>query len=255
MGLFAIWQKEWRQFFLSPIAYVILVVFIALAGLFYFDLFTFYVQNQSMAQMYQQGGAPDMNVNDMIVTPLFQNLSVLLLLIVPLVTMRLYADERKSGTEELLLTSPIRERTIIAGKYLAALSFYVVALLLTLQFPALLVKFGSPDIGKVATGYLGLFLMGAAFMAFGLFTSALARTQTQAAMWAFFALLLLWILGWLAESLPGTAGAVLKYVAILPHFDNFADGVIAVKDLVYFASFVAVFLFLATRVVESARWR
>jgi len=256
MGVITIWQKEWRQFFLSPVAYVILVVFIALSGFFFYDLFTYFVQTQSMYQTYQNPAmAAQVNVNDMILTPLFHNLSVLLLLIIPLVTMRLYAEERKNGTEELLLTSPVRESSIVYGKYLGAVSFYVIAILLTMQFPALLFKYGNPDLGKVLTGYLGLFLMGCSFLAFGLFSSTLAKSQVQAAMWAFFMLLLLWILGWISEGIGGFSGKVLRYVAMLPHFENFADGTIAMQDLVYFASFIVFFLFLSTRVVESTRWR
>lgn len=256
MGILTIWQKEWRQFFLSPIAYVILVVFIALSGFFFYDLFTYFVQTQSMYQAYQNPEmAAQINVNDMILTPLFHNLSVLLLLIIPLVTMRLYAEERKNGTDELLLTSPIRESSIVYGKYLGALSFYAVAMLLTFQFPALLFKFSTPDLGKVLTGYLGLFLMGCSFIAFGLFTSTIAKTQVQAAMWSFFMLLLLWILGWISEGMTGFGGQVLKYAAMLPHFESFAGGTIALHDIVYFLSFITLFLFLSTRVVESARWR
>ena len=256
MGVFTIWQKEWRQFFLSPIAYVLLVVFVALSGFFFFDLFTFFIQTQSMYQAYQNPAmAAQININDMILTPLFHNLSVLLLLIIPLVTMRLYAQERTNGTDELLLTSPVRESSIVYGKYLGGVSFYLVALLLTAQFPALLAKYGNPDLGKILTGYLGLFLMGSAFLSFGLFTSALAKTQIQAAVWAFFMLLLLWILGWLSEGMSGPAAGVLKFIAMLPHFESFATGTIKLTDLVYFGSFILFFLFLSTRVVESARWR
>ncbi len=256
MHILTIWQKELKQFFLSPIAYVILVVFITLAGLFYFDLFTYFVQMQAQFQSYQNPMAmQQLNVNDMIITPLFHNLSVILLLIIPLMTMRLYAEERKNGTEETLLTSPISESSIVWGKFMGAISFYAFAVFLTAQFPLILFKYGNPDVGKILTGYAGLFLMGASFIAFGLFSSTLAKTQTQAAVWSFFTLLLLWIVGWLAESVAGAAGKVLKYIAIMTHFENFAQGVIAVSDLVYFAAFIFFFIFLATRVVESSRWR
>lgn len=256
MSIITIWQKEWRQFFLSPVAYVVLVVFIALAGFFFFDMFTYFVQMQSMYQMYQQPGMADqMNVNDMILTPLFHNLSVLLMLIVPLITMRLYAEEKKNRTDELLLTSPVSEGAIVWGKYLGSVSFYGVALLLTLQFPAVLFKFTSPDLGKIATGYLGLFLMGSSFLAFGLFCSTVAKTQIQAALYTFFMLLMLWILNWVSESLGGAGGKVLKYIAMTTHFEGFASGTIALIDLVYFVSFIALFLFLAVRAVESTRWR
>ncbi len=256
MHILTIWQKELKQFFLSPIAYVILVVFVTLAGLFYFDLFTYFVQIQAQYQNYQNPMAmQQLNVNDMIITPLFHNLSVLLLLIIPLVTMRLYAEERRSGTDEILLTSPVSESSIVWGKFLGAISFYLVALVLTAQFPLILFKYGNPDVGKLLTGYAGLFLMGASFIAFGLFTSTLAKTQTQAAIWSFFMLLILWIIGWLAESVTGIAGAFLKHAAIMTHFGNFAQGIITVGDLVYFGTFIFLFIFLATRVVESSRWR
>jgi ABC-2 type transport system permease protein len=256
MGILTIWQKEWKHFFLSPVAYVILVVFIALSGFFFYDLFTYYVQAQSMYQAYQNPSmAAQINMNDMILTPLFHNISVLLVFLIPLVTMRLYAEEKKNGTDELLLTSPIRESSIVYGKYLGALSFYLVFMLLTAQFPLLLLKYGSPDVGKMLTGYLGLLMMGCAFISFGLFTSALVKSQIQASLWAFFVFLLLWILGWLAEGLAGASGKVVKFLALLTHFENFASGTIALTDIAYFLSFTAFFLFLSTRVVESSRWR
>lgn len=255
-GVLTIFQKEWRQYFLSPVAYVILVVFIALSGFFFFDMFSYFVQTQAMSQAQMNPAMADqINVNDMVLTPLFHNLSVLLLLIVPVVTMRLYTEERRNGTDEMLLTSPVSEWAIILGKYLGALAFYALSLALTFQFPLLLAKYGHPDIGKVLTGYLGLFLMGSAFLAFGLFTSAAAGSQIQAALWSFAVLLGLWIVGWLAEGVTGTAGDVMRYIAMLPHFDSFAGGEIVLQDLVYFATFIAFFLFVATRVVESARWR
>jgi len=252
----AILGKELRQIFGGPVAYVVLVAFLVLTGFFFYDLFVNYNQIMGYAGMYQNPQAMEqMNVNDMILTPLFHNINVILLLIVPLLTMRLYSEEKRAGTDELLLTSPVSIWQIITGKYLAGLAFYFLLLVLTVHYPAILFKYAKPDLGKVLAGYIGLFLMGGAFVAVGLFISALTKSQVVAAISGFSILLLFWILGWIAESQTGMVGDVLRYLAMTEHFERFSEGVVDLRDVVYFLTFIIFFWFMATRAVESTRWR
>jgi ABC-2 type transport system permease protein len=253
-NILAIAGKELRQTFNGAVAYVAMGAFLILTGFFFYDMVMSY--NRYMGYAQQQPQMMDqINVNDLIVTPLFHNINVLLLLIVPLVTMRLFAEERNLGTDEMLLTSPIGIGEIITGKLLAALIFYVLLIALTLVYPAILMRYAKPDIGKLLSGYAGLLLMGAAFITFGLFASTLTRSQVVAAIVSFTVLLVFWILGWLAESLTGPVGGVVRYLSMTEHFERFGQGLIDTSDVVYYLSFIAFFWFLATRAVESTRWR
>jgi len=255
-NIMTIFGKEMRLIFSGPVAYVVLASFLLLTGFFFFDLFANYSQILSYASMYQNPAMLEqVNVNQMILTPLMHNISILLMLIVPILTARLYAEEKSAGTDELLLTSPIRVSEIISGKLLAGLAFYLLLLMLTIHFPAVLFKYANPDLGTALSGYLGLFLMGAAFISFGLFVSTLTDSQVVAAISSFALLLIFWILGWLAESQSGLVGEVLGYLSMTQHFEHFGEGLISVVDLVYYLSFIALFWFLATRAVESTRWR
>ncbi len=255
-NILAICGKELRQIFGSSVAYVILAAFLMLTGFFFYDLFSNYSQILGYAGMYQQPGMMEqVNVNDMILTPLFHNINVILLLIVPLITMRLYSEEKRAGTDELLLTSPVSVGQIVTGKLLAGVVFYLLVLVLTFHYPAIVAKYAAPDVGKIVAGYLGLLLMGIAFVAFGLFASTLSRNQVVAAVATFSVLLVFWILGWIAESQTGVVGQVMKYLSMTEHFEKFGEGALEIADLVYFLSFIAFFWFLATRSVESTRWR
>ncbi|MDP8224369.1 MAG: ABC transporter permease subunit [Candidatus Lernaella stagnicola] len=253
-NILAIAGKELRQFFGGAVAYVVMTAFFMLTGFFFYDMimsYNRYIGYAQMQPMYMQ----QLNINDMIVTPLFQNINVILLLIVPLITMRLFAEERNQGTDELLLTSPVSIGQIVTGKLLSALAFYALLLVMTFVYPAILAKYAMPDLGKLITGYVGLLLMGACFISFGLFASTLTRSQLVAAITSFAVLLVFWILGWIAESQPGIVGEVMRYLAMTEHFERFGQGVIELSDVTYFISFILFFWFLATRAVESTRWR
>jgi ABC-2 type transport system permease protein len=214
-------------------------------------LYNRYLMSAQANPMSMEG----LNINDVILSPLFEFISLILLWVVPFVTMRLFAEERNQGTDEMLLTSPITVNQIVTGKLLAATAFYLLLLALTLMYPAILFKYAQPDLGKLLAGYAGLLLMGIAFVSFGLFASTLTRSQVVAAVISFALLLVFRILSWLAEWKPGVIGDVLRYLAMTEHFERFGRGVIHTGDLVYFASFIAFFWFLATRAVESTRWR
>jgi ABC-2 type transport system permease protein len=248
-----IYKKELRLYFTSPVAYVILTIFLLIAGYFFFSIFSFFTRASMQMAMNPQMGR-DLNVTDSVLRPLFANVSVILLLLMPMVTMRLFAEERRSGTIELLLTYPVRDGAVLAGKYLAALTLYGVMIAGTLAYPAMLVAFARVEWGPLLTGYLGLLLMGGMFLAVGVFASSLTENQVVAAIVTFGVLLMFWILGWTAEFAGGQLGAVLTHLSILEHNDTFAKGVLDTKDIVYYLNFTALALFLALRSLESRRW-
>ncbi|MDD8026907.1 MAG: ABC transporter permease [Acidobacteriota bacterium] len=247
-------KKELRTYFTSPIAYVVMTVFLVLVGFFFYSLLMWF-NSQSLQAAQNPYYAQQMNINQMVFGPLFNNMSVILLLMVPLLTMRLFAEEKKIGTEELLMTSPISVGQIVLGKFLA--SFLVLAAMLALSgllavFPFL---YGNPEPAPILCGYLGLLLMGAAFLAIGLFFSSLTENQIVAAILTFGALLLFWILNWAAGSASGFWKDVLNYVSFFQHFDNSTQGILDTSDLVYYASFAFFGLFLTHSVIQSRRWR
>lgn len=233
----AIAGKELKAYFTSPIAYVITAVFLALTGYFFAqDLFTF-----QFARLHGFLGAG----------------SFLLLLIAPILTMRLIAEEQKLGTLELLLTAPVRDHEIVLGKFLAAVAILAAMLAITLYYPLLLTWVSDPDLGPMLSGYLGLFLLGAAFLAVGLFTSSLTSNQIVAATLGIGISLLFYLVDSAETLVRGVPAAVdvLRYISLNEHFSDFLRGVIDTKAVIYYGTFVATLLFLTVRSVESRRWR
>ena len=254
MKIWPIFKKEMRLYFTSPVAWVVLTIFLLIAGYFFYSIFAFFTQASIQSAMNPQMGR-ELNVTDSVMRPLFSNISVILLLLMPLVTMRLFAEERRAGTIELLLTYPVRDGAVLAGKYLAALGLYAIMIGLTLLYPAIVVYFARLEWGPVFTGYLGLLLMGATFIAVGVFTSSLTENQIVAAITTFGVLLIFWILGWSADYAGGTAGRVLQFLSILEHNDSFSKGVVDTKDVLYYVNFTVLALFLTLRSLEARRWK
>jgi ABC-2 type transport system permease protein len=248
----AIAGKELRSYFASPIGYVLVGFFALLFGWFFYTLVSFFEQ-QSMRMMGGPGGS--LNVNQMLISPLLLNTTVIMLLVFPLITMRTYAEEKRSGTIELLLTSPITDWQIIVGKFLGALALYGAMLAVTLVHMSVLYMFGNPEWKPIATGYLGLLLLGGSFLSLGLFISSLTRNQIVAGMITFSVFLLLWVINWVSTFVGPTAQSLLSYLSITEHFDDFAKGIIDTKHVVYYLSFIAMGLFLTLKSVDSERWR
>jgi ABC-2 type transport system permease protein len=247
-------KKELRLYFTSPVAYVVITIFLLLAGYFFYNIFAFFTL-ASMQSAMNPAMARDLNVTDSVLRPLFSNVSVILLLLMPLVTMRLFAEERRSGTIELLLTYPVRDGAVLAAKYLAALALYALMLFLTLLYPGIIAYFVRLEWGPLLTGYAGLLLMGATFIAVGIFASSLTENQIVASITTFGILLILWIIGWSADYAGGTWGKVLQHLSILEHNDSFAKGVLDTKDVLYYLNFIALALFLTLRSLEARRWK
>jgi ABC-2 type transport system permease protein len=217
-------------------------------------VFAFYTLVSMQAAMNPMM-ARDLSVTEGVLRPLFQNVSVIMLLMMPILTMRLFAEEKKSGTIELLLTYPVRDGEVLLGKYLAALAVFVAMLGLTLAYPLLVAWTTSLEWGPLLTGYLGLLLQGAAFIAVGILISSLTENQIVAAVATFGTLLFFWVISWASESAGGNLGRVLQHLSITEHFESFAKGVIDSKDVIYYLNLIVLSLFLTLRSLDSKRWR
>jgi ABC-2 type transport system permease protein len=253
-NIWAICKKEIKTYFTSPIAFVIITVFLVLVGFFFYSLLSwFHTQSMQMARYPQY--LQQVNINQMVYVPLFSNISIILLLMIPLLTMRLFAEEMKIKTDELLFTSPISVYQVILGKYLASL-FVLIIMLLLAGIPSVFAFiYGNPELSPLLSGYLGLFLLGAAFMAVGIFFSSITENQIVAAVLTFGALLLFWVLNWASYSSGGIWRSVLNYVSFFQHFGNMTQGILDTSDVVYYMSFIFFGLFLTHSVIQSRRWR
>jgi ABC-2 type transport system permease protein len=226
--------REFKSYLASPMAYVVTGIFLVLTG-FFFSI--------SSATYFETSIRGFLGIG-----------SILLLLLASVLTMRLLAEERKMGTLELLLTAPVRDSEVIAGKFLGSLGMLTAMLVLTFYYPLLLMWFGDPDWGPIVTGYLGLFLLGSVSLAVGLFASSLTSNQLVAAVVAGGILGALWFVGMAADLLPEALGEVVGYVSLSHYFPDFMRGVIDTRGIIYYLSITVLFLFLAIRSLESSRW-
>jgi ABC-2 type transport system permease protein len=253
-NIWAICKKEIKTYFASSIAYVVITVFLVLIGFFFYSLIWWF-NSQSLQMAQNQYYYQQLNINQMVYSPLFHNMSIILLLMVPLLTMRLFSEEKKRQTDELLFTSPISVNQIILGKYFASLFVLLVMLFLTGILSLFVFAYGNPELAPILSGYLGLFLVGAAFIAVGIFFSSLTENQIVSAILTFGALLLFWILNWASYSAGGMWKSVLNYLSFFQHFDDMTRGILDTTDLVYYLSFIFLGLFLTHAVIQSRRWR
>ena len=235
MNTLVIAKREFKAFFVSPIAYSVGASFLFITGLF----FVFTVTLSATADLFQ----------------VFNVTSVLLLFVSPILTMRLLAEEARSGTLELLMTAPVRDWEVVLGKFLATFLFLIVLILPTLYYLFLLVQFGNPDIAVTFSGYLGIILLGAMLISFGLLTSAVSANQIVAAVLGIALSLTFWLAGGLATSFDGPFGRFLEYVSVQGHLSDFILGLVTSANIIYFLSISAVALFIAVRILEIRRWR
>lgn len=251
----AIARKELKSYFNSPIGYVLIGAFALLFGYFFIAVLAFFVRQSMQMSQFAAGGGGTANVNEQMIRPLLLNASVLILFILPMVTMRTYAEEKRSGTIELLLTSPVTDFQIIMGKFFGAFALYALMLAVTLIHMGVLFYFGNPEWRPIATGYLGLLLMGGAFISVGLLVSSLTKNQIVAVMITFSVFLLFWVIDWIGSFSGPTLSALTSYLSITQHFDDFTKGVLDLSHLVFYLSFIGFGLFLTAKAVDSERWR
>ena len=253
-NIWTIAGKEIRSLFVSPIAYVVLTGFLLLGGWFFFNLlFRFNYLLTLYTGLQNSEGLQSLNLNEHVMAPLLHNLTIVLVIMIPIITMRAFAEEKRSGTYELLLTSPLKVTEIVLGKLFGSAAFIAVMILLTGIYPGILLLYGNPELGMIASGYLGLFLLGAVFVSVGLLTSSLTENQIVAAVSCFVVLLLLYVISWPAETAGSVLGGALKYLSVVEHFGELVKGLIDTQDIVYFLSLVALSLFLTHRSVEASR--
>ncbi|MCX6592244.1 MAG: ABC transporter permease subunit [Acidobacteria bacterium] len=251
--MIVICQKEMKSYFSSPVAYLLMTMFAVIFGFFFWNVVGYFV---FMGMQQQMGGRSfPMNLNEQVIRPLLSNVSVIGLFLIPLITMRLFAEEKRSGTIELLLTSPISDVQILLGKWLAAILMYGAMLLVAGLNFIFLFAYGQPDWRPMLVAFLGLMLQAAGLLAIGTFISTLTKNQIIAGATTFGVCLLLWIMEWVSGYETATWAKVLAYLSIVSHFESFAKGVLDSKDIIFYLSVIFFGLFLTARSLESLRWR
>ena len=233
--------KEIYTYFVSPIAYFVLVIFSGLSGFFFYAILQRAIVRQELSPA--------------VIQVLFRNyISVTLLFFAPAVTMRLFAEEKRSGTIELLRTSPVKDIEIVLGKFCASLILYLTMLATTLFYPFLILPFGKVDIGQMVSTYIGMILLGSAFLSFGLMISSMTQNQIVSALTSFGVLLLFWIISSFADR-TGSLNRFFKYLSLTEHLNDFTRGVIVIKDIIYYSSFTLICIFLTIKSIESEKWK
>src|SRR5262245_31716672 len=254
-NIIAIAQKELKSYFAGPIAYIAIGLWALLYGCFFVAILQFFMRQSMQMNQFGMQGPQAVNVNQMLIRPLLQNVTIMILFVMPMVTMRTYSEEERSGTIELLLTSPLTDFQIIMGKFFGAMALYGVMLAVTMLHIALLFVYGRPELKPILTAYLGLFLLGGCFISLGLLISSLTKNQIVAGMVTFAVFLLLWIITWMGSFMGPTGDQLAQYLSIIDHLEDFSKGVIDTKHLIYYLSFITFGLFLTAKSVDSERWR
>ncbi len=259
-GVWAIYRREMSHYFVSPIAYVVGGVFLAIAGYFFNGILAILMQ-RAMQMGFQAaemgGGAPPMDVTSMVAQNFFSVVGSLTLFLLPMLTMGVYAEEKKRGTIELLMTSPLEDWAIVLGKFFATLTVYALLLVPTLLYQIFLFHYSDPvpSWKMLVPGYLGILLLAGALIALGQFLSSLTENQIVAAVLTFGVFLLLWVLDLGAQDTSSGIGAMLRRLSLVERYNSFTMGVIDLASLVYFVSFAAFMVFLTLRSLDSMRWR
>ncbi len=257
-NILAIFGRDFKSYFYSPIAYVVLTIFVLLAGLFYSNIFTAIVESAMMqgmrSQQYGQPAQP-IDVPGMVARNFFGTLSVILLFMIPMITMGLFSEERKRGTIELLLTVPLTNIQVVLGKFFAGLTFFCCMLGLSFLLMGTLFYFSTPSLGPIFSGYLGLLLYGASLVALGMFVSTLTENQIIAAVLGFGMILVLWIVDAFAGSTGTVMQQIVSYLSVIQHLEDFIKGVVDTPGVIFYISLTVFGILLTYRSVESYRWR
>ena len=233
--MWAVFKREVQSYFFSPLGYVIIGFFLLVSG-FFFTANNIFAMNSSF-------------------NAVLGNTSFIFLMLVPILTMRLLSEEKKTKTDQMLITSPLSLTAIVLGKYLAAVSVFLTTLVISFVYPIILLTLGQPSVGEIVAGYIGFFLMGCTFIAVGLFISALTENQITAATSTFGVLLLLWVIDWVVPNINSpVVVSIIEWVSVLKRFSSFMMGVLSPSPIIYYLSFSALFVFLTIRVIEKRRW-
>ncbi len=256
----AIIQKEIKHYFVSPIAYVVMMIYLTLSGYFFFvglNRFSHvYSEAKNSMRFYQNPQILEhINLNEIVIAPALFNMIFVFLFLLPLIMMRSFAEEKRARTDELLMTSPITTGQLVMGKFIGSILFILVLILPTLIYQGFLFYYASPEWGPVFTGYVGVILFAMAGVSIGLFASSLTENQIIAAVITFVILLFMFIINFIGQAEGTFLYDIVRYLAVAEHIQNLLMGVIDTKDLAYFLSIILLFLFMTKRSVESFRWR
>lgn len=252
----AIWTicfKELKSYFTSPIGWLLMTIWAFLSGYFFWTIVQFTVRSGARAMM--MGGPTQINVNEYVIRPLLQNTCVMGLFLIPLITMRLFAEEKRQGTMELLLTSPISDFALLFGKWLSAVLMYTAMVVFPFLSFAFLFAYSNPDWRPLAVGLFGLILQAGAILSLGLFISTTTKNQIVAGGLTFGVSLLLWVFEWTSGLSTEAWAKVLSYMSLISHYESFSKGVIDSRDVIYYVTLTVFGLFLTSRSLESLRWR
>lgn len=252
-NIWTVARKDFRAYFTSPIAYIVIAGFMVIMGwMFFFNLSHFNMQNMQYQQFNMGKGA---SITEGIVRPLYGNMNVIFLFLVPFITMRLFAEEKKLHTLELLMTAPLTLTEIILGKFFSAFLLVLVMLLLTTIYPMVLFATGNPELGPILSNYLGTLLLASCYLSTGVLFSSVTENQIVAGALTFASGLFFWLVSWATQSAGPVWGEVLTFLSLISHYNNFGQGLINTGDIFYYLSFIGVGLFLTHRVLDSYRWR
>lgn len=247
-------RRDFRAYFNSPIAYIVISGFLVIMGwMFFYNLQHFFMQNMQYQQFNMGKGA---SITEGIVRPLYGNMNVIFLFLVPFITMRLFAEERKQHTIELLMTAPVNLTEIILGKFFSSFLLVFVMLALTFVYPAVLAVTGNPDWGPVLTSYLGTLLLASCYLSMGVLFSSMTENQIVAGALTFASGLFFWLIAWASQTAGPVWGDILNHLSLINHYmQSFGQGILNTSDIVYYLSFVGFMLFLTHRILDSFRWR
>jgi ABC-2 type transport system permease protein len=256
MRLSQVWtiaKRDFKAYFTSPIAYIVIAGFMVIMGwMFFFNLSHFNLQNLQY-QQYNMGKG--ISITEGIIRPLYGNMNVILLFLVPFITMRLLAEEKKLHTIELLMTSPVTLTEIIFGKFFSSFLLLLVMVSLTVVYPVVLFVTGNPELGPIFTSYIGTLLLSSCYLSIGILFSSVTENQIVAGALTFAAGLFFWLVSWATQSAGPVWGEFLTYLSLISHYNNFGQGLLSTSDVFYYLSFIGVGLFLTHRVLDSFRWR
>jgi len=245
----SLFKRELYSCFLSPVAYAVLGIFLLLCG-YFFSRNMAYFSYLSVQAGYDASLQTHVNNNELILRPLFSNITLMLIFLVPLLTMRTFSEEKKQGTLELLLSYPAGDLSIVMAKNGACFLVVLLGLLGTAIYPIILLALSQPDTGPIFTGYLGLILLAGSLVSVGVFFSILTENQTVAAVSSFGIILLLWSLAWFAEFVPGILGTLLGELSIQSHFQSFVRGQVSTRDVIYFFNISGFFIYLSVQALK-----
>lgn len=254
-NMLAIARRELHAYFASPIAYILVGLFALLFGWMFYSFLSFFSEQSLRMSQFGMGGPQQLNVNEMLIRPLLLQSGIVILIFIPTLTMRAFAEEKRTGTIELLLTSPLTDWEIVLGKFAGAVGLYAIMLLLSALNLVWLFVYGDPELAPVITGYAGLLLLGSGFIAVGLFLSNLTRNQIVAGLLTYAALLMLLLVSWVGDSAGPVVRAIVSGLSMFQHFEDFSKGVVDTQHIVYYLSVITFGLFLTARSVDADRWR